>query len=75
MPAPPSLPEPGGSPPGRSPVVRAVCPFEARQTWAVNRRFPQSGWGVRWAQREHDIKAAFTTEPTSGWGAGSSFGS
>lgn len=70
MPTPPSLPEPGGSRPPRSPLVRRVWPFEARQTGTVNRRFPQVWQGLRGVQREHDISSVFTAESIQGWGAG-----
>ena len=70
MPTLPSLPEPGGSPPPRLPVVRPVWPFEAGQTRTVNRRSPQSGRGLRGPHGECDIGVAFTTAITSGRGAG-----
>jgi len=52
-----------------------VWPFQARQTGTVNCRFPQSVRGPSLIQAEGDIETVFTAEPTSGWGAGSFFGS
>lgn len=55
--------------------LSALCPFEARQTWVVNRQFPQSGRGLFVDSRRRRISRVFPPETASGWGAGRIFGS
>ena len=65
---PPTLPEPGGSPPKRSPLVRPVWPFEAGQTGTVNRRFPQLWLGSSAISTRTTSRLCSPADPPRGGG-------